>query len=140
MTTIPDPAAAPERTMRMVAWIVWSCTLAGLVLAYALLARGPEKASPPEDVLINLAGLAPLFISIVIRWLVLPRYASLTRGFPAFVLGVGLAEAGGFLGLFLGGSYRDDLFVLGALGVTQFLPLFLARFGRPDKGQFIPNN
>ncbi len=130
----------PAKQMLLVWWLVWAAILAGLVVIYLVLGRGPVQPSPAGDIFLNLAGLVPLFVSIIIRWLVLPRFGDLKRAFPLYIAGLALAESCGILGIFLGGAYRDDLFVLGVLGVTQYVPLFAARFNRPDKGQFIPNN
>lgn len=121
-------------------WILWAAILGGLILLYVFLGRGPVKPSPDQDVLKNLVGLVPLFVSIVIRWLVLPRFDSLRRALPLYIVGLALAESSGVLGLFLGGAYRDDLFVLGVLGVTQFVPLFARRMLQPKPQGFIPNN
>jgi hypothetical protein len=82
----------------------------------------------------------PLFVSIVIRWLVLPRYDNLKSAFPIFIIGLALAESCGILGIFIGGPFRDDLFVLGVLGVVQFVPLFARRLLEPTGSGFIPNN
>ena len=138
----PHPLTDPKqaKAMLLIWWVLWASILSGLVILYLFLGRGPVKPSPDKDVLLNLAGLVPLFVSVVIRWLVLPRFDSLQRAFPLYVVGLALAEACGILGIFLGGAYRDDLFVLGVLGVTQFVPLFARRLGGPAKGQFIPNN
>jgi len=121
-------------------WIIWAAVLAGLAVIYLAFGRGPVNPSPDKEVLKNLVGLVPLFVSIVIRWLALPRFDSLQRAFPLFIAGLALAESCGILGIFLGGAYRDDLFVLGLLGVAQFAPLFARQIGRSNKGQFIPNN
>jgi len=122
-------------------WIIWASILAGLVLIYLLLAQG--KPLPPvarDNPLQGLVGIVPLFVSIVIRWLVLPRVTEPTRAFVLFVAGVALAEACGFLGIFLGGPYRDSLFVLGVLGVTQFVPFYAKKLFDPKGSGFIPNN
>lgn len=126
--------------MLLIWWIVWAGVLSGLVILHLVFGRGPEQPSPAGDILVNLAGLVPLFVSIVIRWLVLPRFGDLKRALPLFVAGLALAEACGLLGLFLGGAYRDDLFVLGVLGVTQYVPVFARRLLEPKPAGFIPNN
>ena len=92
------------------------------------------------DLPLNLAGIVPLFVSVVIRWLVLPRFTDLLRAFPVFIVGLALAEACGLMGIFLGGPYRDSLFVLGVLGVTSYVPLFAKRLLEPKGSGFIPNN
>lgn len=136
-TQSSNPAA---KQLLLIWWIMWAAILAGLLGIYFVLGRGPVKASPDKNVLLNLVGLVPLFVSIVIRWLVLPRFDSLQRAFPIYIVGLALAEACGILGIFLGGPFRDDLFVLGVLGVTQFVPVFARQLQRPKEQGFIPNN
>lgn len=138
--TPSSPAGPADRQMLLVWWIAWAAILGGLVILYLFLGRGPVQPSPAGDILLNLVALVPLFVSIVIRWLVLPRFGDLKRAFPLYLAGLALAEACGILGLFLGGAYRDDLFVLGVLGVTQFVPLFARRMLQPKPQGFIPNN
>lgn len=135
-----DPRLNQVKPPLPIWWIIWGAILGGLVLIYLALGRGPVKTAPAGDLLINLAGMIPLFVSIVIRWLVLPRYDDLSRAFPVYIAGLALAEACGILGIFLGGPYRDDLFVLGVLGVAQFAPLFARRMLEPKGSGFIPNN
>jgi hypothetical protein len=84
--------------------------------------------------------LAPLFVSIIIRWLVLPRFSDLKLAFPMFIVGLALAEACGLLGIFLGGVYKDDLFLLGVLGIAQYVPFFAKSYLEPKPQGFIPNN
>ena len=133
----PDPQV---RARLSVYWIVWSAILASLVLIYVFLGRGPLKPPDGKDLVVNLVGFVPLFVSIIIRWLVLPRFDSLTSALPMFVAGIALAEACGFIGIFLGGPYRDALFTLGVLGVGQYVPLFARRLAEPKVKGFVPNN
>lgn len=122
-------------------WIVWTAMLAGLCTLWwffgFLKLLGNEPHANP---LVDLAGLVPLFVSVVIRWLVLPRGTEMARAFVMFIVGVGLAEACGVLGIFLGGPYRDDLFLLGVLGIAQYVPFFAKRYLEPKGTGFIPNN
>ncbi len=125
----------------LVWWIIWAATLGGLGLIYLFLAQG--KPLPPasrDNSLQGLIGLVPLFVSIVIRWLVLPRATDPSRALVLFIIGVALAEACGFLGIFLGGPYRDSLFVLGVLGITQYVPFYAKKLFDPKGAGFIPNN
>lgn len=137
-----ESSADKTKQMLLVWWIAWAAVLGGLVVIYLVLGRGPVKPEPVADkeVLKHLVGLVPLFVSVVIRWLVLPRFDSLQRAFPLYIVGLALAEACGILGIFLGGPFRDDLFVFGVLGVTQFVPIFARQLTRPKEQGFIPNN
>ena len=55
-------------------WTIWGSTLGFLVLIYLLLVQGKPLPKPSADnSLTGLIGVVPLFVSIVLRWLVLPR-------------------------------------------------------------------
>lgn len=125
----------------MVWWIIWASMLTGLVALYFSLRLPPLPTNPTQETAITgLIGLVPLFVSIIIRWLVLPRYNDLMRAFPMFIAGLALAEACGLLGIFLGGPFRDDVFLLGVLGLAQFVPLFAKKLLEPTPTGYIPNN
>ena len=137
---IPEPDAQRQKTHLLIFWIIWGSILAGLIVIYVFLGQKPVKPVVAADLPVNLAGIVPLFVSIVIRWLVLPRCRDFTRVLPFYVVGLALAEACGLLGIFLGGPYRESLFVLGVLGVTSYVPLFAKRLLEPKGSGFIPNN
>jgi len=125
----------------LVWWSFWAASLAGVITIYFTIVG--DKPLPPvskDNPLQGLIGIVPLFVSIVIRWLVLPRSTDPRRAFVLFIIGVALAEACGILGMFLGGPYRDSLFVLGVLGITQFVPFFAKKLFDPKGSGFIPNN
>jgi hypothetical protein len=119
----------------LVWWIIWAAILTGLCLIYFVLGRRSLPADlPPEQALTGLVGLGPLFVSVILRWLVFPRMTEARPALAWFIVGLALAEACGILGIFLGGPYRDDLFVLGVLGVAQWVPLFARRIGAAPAG------
>jgi hypothetical protein len=122
-------------------WIVWASILIGLVVIYLFLGRGPLPTDLPlKQSLTGLVGLGPLFVSVVIRWLVLPRSTDPNRAFVLFIVGLAMAEACGLIGTFLGGPYRDSLFLLGVLGITQYVPFYAKKLFDPKGSGFIPNN
>jgi cadmium resistance protein CadD (predicted permease) len=137
-----SPDAQRNRGRIIVWWIIWGAILSGLVMIYSFLGRGqsvsPELAK--EKMLTGLIGLIPLFISVVIRWLVLPRCTEMSRAFVWFIIGLSLAEGCGLLGIFLGGPYRDDLFLIGLFGIVQYVPIFAKNYIEPKGSGFIPNN
>ena len=138
---LSGPDTQHNRARLRIWWIIWASILLGLVIIYVFLGRGPVKPLPPGgNPLAGLVGVVPLFLSIIIRWLVLPRFSGLMRAFPMFIAGLALAEACGLLGIFLGGPYREDLFVLGVLGLAQYVPFFAKNYLEPKPQGFIPNN
>lgn len=133
-----DPQA---RAQLKVWWILWAAMLPAVVVLQLVVAhKEVDPAIRLGDLLLQLVGVVPLFLSIVIRWLALPRFTSLTGAFPLFIAGLALAEACGILGIFLGGPYRDALFLLSVLGIAQFVPVFARRLAEPKASGFIPNN
>jgi len=138
---MPGPDAQRMRAQLLIWWILWSSILVGLLAVYFALGRGPlPPVAAGGNPLANLVGFVPLFVSIVIRWLVLPRAAAPGPAFVMFIIGLALAEACGMLGIFLGGPYRQDLFALGVLGVLQYAPFYARNFFVPKPQGFIPNN
>jgi hypothetical protein len=141
MNLTPGPDAQRNRAQLLIWWIIWAAILSGLVVIYAVLGRAPAAPPPPgANPLSGLSGLAPLFVSIIIRWLVLPRCSGLARALPLFVAGLALAEACGLLGIFLGGAYKDDLFLLAVLGIVQYVPFFAKGYLEPKPQGFFPNH
>ncbi|MBX3737681.1 MAG: hypothetical protein KF715_13370 [Candidatus Didemnitutus sp.] len=122
-------------------WIIWGAILVSLgAIWWSVGFLKLPAAAAHKNPFYDLVSLVPLFVSIVVRWLVLPRYTDGARAFVVFVAGIALAEVAGILGIFLGGPYRDDLFLLGALGIAQFVPLYTKRLQEPKPEGFIPNN
>jgi hypothetical protein len=102
---MPGYNAQQIKARLLVWWGCWAASLGGVILVYFVVIG--DRALPPvsrEHPLQGLIGFVPLFVSIVIRWLVLPRATNPNRAFRPPV------------GMFAGGPYRDSL-VLGVLGV-----------------------
>lgn len=132
MNSLPKDDVWRLQTQKLVYWAIWSMILVGLLAAYLVVERVPlPEVVTTEQTLMGLVGFAPLFLSVVIRWLVLPRFSDPVRALPFFIVGVALAEACGLLGVFLGGPYRDDFALLGALGIVQYLPFLLRKLFVP---------
>jgi hypothetical protein len=138
LSSAPEPVIRPPLKIW---WAIWTGILVSLAVIWwnfgFLKLLGNEPHANPA---IDLAGMAPLFVSIVLRWLVLPRVRVLRMAFIFFVTGVALAEGCGLLGIFLGGPYRDEMFLLGMLGIAQYMPFFARGLAQPRPQGFIPNN
>lgn len=129
------------KTKLIVWWMIWATILVGLGVIYFVIAQNKPLPPPSSaELFTNIVGFIPLFLSVIIRWLVLPRYSDPMRAFVMFIVGLSLAEACGLLGIFIGGGYRDALFFLGVLGVLQYAPFYARRFFEPKVSGFIPNN
>lgn len=120
-----DTSEAPDRKAPplIVWWIIWSALLIGVVVIYYFLGRGPQPP-PVSNPFPHLVGLVPLFISVLLRWLALPKQRDPMKAYILLVIGTAMAEGCAILGIFLGGPFRDELFTLGALGIVQWMPLY----------------
>jgi hypothetical protein len=113
----------------LVWWILWFGILSGM-LTFRIVLAGQENDDAVEGQVNAWRYLAivPLAISSLLRWLVLPRLQDRGNALVVYIAGLALAEGSGLLGLFLGGVLRESFFVLGVLGVLQWMPLFSRRF------------
>jgi hypothetical protein len=111
------------RARLLVWWIIWATLLGGVLVIYFTLGRRPLPASGGITT-IDVVGLVQLTASITLRWLFFPRLRDPQKALVAFVIGLAMAESCSFLDIFLSSSYRDELFVLGALGIVQWMPLY----------------
>jgi hypothetical protein len=91
---------------------------------------GPHMVPPAgsADSPLWIIGVGQFFVSVVVRWLVLPQAKEAQRAFVWFILGMAFAEAVCFIGLFLAPAHKLELFILSALGIFQFLPYYAAKF------------
>lgn len=115
-----------QRAQLIVWWTVWVALIAGVSVIYVQLGGRPPSPerqwSGFETVAVGLIA-----ISAVVRWLVLPRLQTAVQAFPLFIVGLALAEAPAFVGIFLS-HYAAELFVLSLLGMLQFAPFFARRY------------
>jgi hypothetical protein len=120
------------RPALLVWWVVWCGLLAGFLQAwYFVQPPALGAAGPVAGLAVAAVSAGFLALSAAVRWLLLPRIARAPVAFVFFLAGLGLAEACGYLGIFLGGARREPLAVAGLLGLLQFLPRFARRFFAP---------
>lgn len=117
--SIPQSGA----TRLLVWWLLWAGILAGLMAIAVAVGQRPASAPVRSNVLTDFIGLGPLLASCLLRWLVLPRVRQVQSAFVVFVLGLVLAEACGLSGIFLS-TFKNELLVLGVLGLGQWMPRF----------------
>lgn len=131
----PASASAPRPPL-LVWWVVWLALLGGVIVIYSVfLARRPPIEAPWGA--IELVACGQVALSAAVRWLVLPRFREPMRAFPIFIIGMALAEGAAILGIFLS-AYATELFVLGMVGMMQFVPFFAAKLLRPEADGFRP--
>lgn len=126
------------RARLLVWWVIWAALLGGVVVIYFTLGRRSVPASGGITI-IDVVGLVQLAASTTLRWLFFPRLGSdPQKALIAFIIGLAMAESCSFLGILLGSSYRDELFVLGALGIVQWMPLYARALYAPVAAGFRP--
>jgi len=129
MTSESSPPSSGPNSVAfqiLVWWIIWVGIISGLGIVYFVLGR---REVPPVETVgpLGLVTLAPLVMSALVRWLVLPRFRDIRMALPFFVIGLGLAEGAGVLAVILGGPYRNELVLLSDAAVLQFIPLFAVK-------------
>lgn len=130
MNALSSPRHPAPVVPLLVWWVIWCAILTGLTAIYIFLGRRSGGEGLAGGNAMDYVGLAPLALSALLRWLVLPRVNQAGAALPLFVVGLALAEGGGILGIFLG-EKRPELYVLGVLGILQWAPIFAGRYAPP---------
>src|SRR5580698_8567075 len=107
-------------------WVLWAAFQFGIVVIYQTLSKTASQPQPQSiDSSAWLAGFIPFAISTIIRWLILPRAQNAQTALPMFVIGIAMAEATCFLGIYLFPAHKQELFIWSAIGIFQFIPYFV---------------
>lgn len=117
----PTPTPPP-----LLWWIIWGVIITGFIAFYGILTSGagPLVPTPPA---VGWLPLVPLAASAVLRFVALPKLRNSRFAFMFFVVSLALAEAGGLLGIFLGGDYRAVLAAAAIVAMILHAPAFLLR-------------
>jgi hypothetical protein len=112
-------------------WVLWASFQFAVVLIYYFLGEtGTHPQQPTSDSAAWLAGALPFALSAATRWAILPRIGDAQAALPVTIVGIALAEACCFFGLFIFPAHKQELFVISFFGILQFMPLFAARYYR----------
>ena len=114
-------------------WVLWAAFQIDIfVLYYFLSISGGRTETQAMDSPVWLAGFAPFALSTIVRWLILPRVRNAKIALPLFIIGIAMAEATCFLGIFIFPVHKQELFIWSVVGVFQFIPYFVSRYFKPD--------
>jgi hypothetical protein len=121
----PLDEKTPKTAPVLVWWIAWFAIMASLATTYFEFCpdRGGETTGG-----LRFVPIFPLALSIVVRWVVLPRFTRRIRAFPVFIIGIALAEGSGIAGILLVPELALIYCVLAVLGLVQFIPLFAKHY------------
>ena len=105
-------------------WLIWAAITAAFFLAVGIF----ETATPAATLSwIALMALPPLVASAVIRFGLLPGVTAPPKKFIFFLLGLALAESGGFLALILSSNWKTPLAAAALVLIITYIPAFIIR-------------
>ena len=116
-----------QKQQILIWWVLWAAFLVGIFVMYHFLTAQTHQPTPDSSSSWYLAA-TPFWVSVVVRWVVLPRLKYIRAALPFFVLGIAFAETTMFLGIFIFPSHRFELLILSAAGIFQFMPYFAGRY------------
>jgi len=120
-----------QKPKMIVWWTLWIAFLFSICMIYNVLGKQAANTFHPDPFPWVLAAI-PVFFSMAVRWLVLPRIYQAQMAMVAFVIGIAFAESTCFMGLFILPAHRSDLFAVSVFGIIQFMPYYAGRFYRQD--------
>jgi hypothetical protein len=116
--------AEQEKQQLMVWWVLWAAFQGGIFMIYHFVGHPDPAPSAAPETGPWLAAIAPFAVSVLIRFLVMPRLKSIAVALPVFIVGIAMAEFSCFLGIFIFPSHQRDLFILSVIGIFQFIPIY----------------
>ena len=112
----------PKKPQLIVPTILWASLAFGVIVLYQFLGRGQSA----DNTLAAVTAL-PLLGSVVVRFLVLPRFDTLAKVLPVFIIGMALAEGAAVIGMILGGEHKDNIVAMALVLIALFFPPFALR-------------
>ena len=97
--------------------------------------KGADQGHPPVMFVAIAGGLA--LVALSIRFMLIPKIATISKMLPAMIVGLALSEAIGFLGMFLIGkefpTTRLTLFAMAVACIACLAPIYVNT--RADNGR-----
>ncbi len=114
----------PPRPPLSVWWLIWGAITAAFFMVLGIFeVNGVQIEGPPA---LALVALGPFAASAAVRFLLLPR-AEPAKKFVLFIVGLALAESGGFLALILGSPWKTPLAAAAIVLIIVHIPAFIRR-------------
>lgn len=118
MRTLPQSIFA-----RAVWWLIWGGFIAQQLYLHRWTGQDLWTDNSPGFSRTTYAALLlPLLLSVMLRWLVLPRMNSTSNAFGVFVAGLVLAAMSGLSVSFLDVPYKEITFLMCLLGIGEYVP------------------
>jgi hypothetical protein len=86
---------------RLILWIIWSAITIGLCMIYVFLGQGTAGAHSKDLGIMRVIPMVPLALALLVRFLLIPKFKSLTKVLPLFIIGLSMAEGSGIIAIFL---------------------------------------
>lgn len=114
----------PQQPPLSVWWLIWGGITAAFFMVVGIFeVNGMRVEVPPA---LSLAALGPLAASAAMRFFLLPR-APAAKKFLFFILGLALAESGGFLALILSSPWKTPLTAMAIVLMVVHIPAFIRK-------------
>jgi hypothetical protein len=108
----------------MVRWILWLAFLFSVFFYMSFLASADAEEAQMDAFLVVML-FVPFFLSIFIRWMLLPKANTEQQLIVLFVVGMAIAESIIFFGLFLFPFFKTIFLIFTVVGILQYCPLFI---------------
>ena len=113
----------PPTAPLIVWWVIWVSLLAGVIVIGTQFGDFDSTVSNIPWFI----ALPPLFMGMLIRFIVLPRATARRKAFPLFIVGLAMCESTGLLSVFLVTENRPTLLLLSLLGIVIYMPTFVRK-------------
>lgn len=124
----PSPTPTPA-TQAITFWALWFAMTSGVVVIHFFLGPSARARPVPEPAAAALGPIEFLCIgavvaSILVRFLVLPRFGSLQKKLPIFIVAMAMAEGCGIIGTIVARSHQRELFAFSLVALALLAPVF----------------
>jgi hypothetical protein len=119
-----NPLKPPPPPPLAVWWLIWGAITAAFFMVLGIFENGGVRIEAPPA--LSLIALAPFAGSAAARFLLVPR-APAAKKFIFFIIGLALAESGGFLALILSSPWKTPLAATAIVLMILHIPAFIRK-------------